>query len=187
MLKELKTASILFLLMTIITGLAYPAIVTGFAKTFFSNKISGSLVEQDSKIIGSELIGQQFAKPEYFHPRPSLAGNGYDAMSSGASNQSPTSEKLSLDITERQKLLAEENPGKPVPADLLTASGSGLDPHISVEAANFQIPRIAKARNIDEAKLTKLVEERTEGRALGLFGEPRINVLLLNVDLDKQK
>ena len=151
----------------------------------FADSASGSLLTKDGKIIGSRLIGQQFTKPEYFHPRPSKAGNGYDAMSSGGSNDGPTAKKLEDDIAARFKVLSEENPGKPVPADLLTASASGLDPHISVAAAIFQVARIAKTRKIEEHVVTAIIEKHTESSFLGIFGEPRVNVLLLNIDLDK--
>ncbi len=185
MLKEIKTALLLFLLMVAITGVVYPMLITGAAKAVFPAKASGSLLENNGKIIGSELIGQQFTKPEYFHPRPSKAGNGYDAMNSGGSNLSPTSKKLEDDISARFKALSEENPGKPIPTDLLTASASGLDPHISVEAAFFQMEGIAEAREVDEAIIKKLIEKHTEGFFLGVFGEPRVNVLLLNINLDR--
>ncbi len=185
MLKEIKTSLILFLLLAVITGLAYPMFITGIAKVIFPENSSGSLVTKDGKVIGSELIGQQFERPEYFHPRPSKAGSGYDSMASGASNLSPTSKKLEDDISARFKALSEENPGAEIPVDLLTASASGLDPEISPQAAMFQLPRVAKARNMDESAVKGLIEKHTKGRFLGIFGEPRVNVLLLNMDLDR--
>lgn len=185
MLKEIRTSLVLLIVMIIITGVAYPALITGIAKTIFSAQASGSFIQKDGKIIGSALIGQQFTKAGYFHPRPSLAGNGYEAMSSAASNLSPTSKKLEDDIAARQEALALENPGKPIPVDLLTASASGLDPHISVEAANFQVPRIAKARKQDEAAIIKIIEQNIEEPTFVIFGERRVNVLMLNMDLDK--
>lgn len=186
MFKEIKTALSLFVVMLVITGIAYPLVITGVAKTFFQEKATGSLIEKDGKVIGSQLIGQQFNKPEYFHPRPSSAGSGYDAMASGASNLSSTNKKLQDDIAARFQVLSAMNLGKKVPTDLLTASASGLDPHISPEAAMFQVPSIAKARNVDEAKVVSLIEKNTEGRFFGVFGEPRVNVLLLNVEMDKK-
>jgi len=186
MLKEIKPALLLFVLMLVITGVLYPLFITGVAKAVFPLKAAGSLIEQDGKIVGSELIGQQFTKPEYFHPRPSNAGNGYDSLTSGASNLSATSDKLKADISARFDILSKENPGKTVPVDLLTSSASGLDPHISIDAANFQVKRIAKTRKLNEADVSKIIESNIEGRFLGIFGEPRVNVLKLNIALDKK-
>jgi K+-transporting ATPase ATPase C chain len=186
MLKEIKPALLLFLVMLVITGVLYPIFVTGVARVVFPEKASGSLIEKDGIIVGSELIGQQFSKPEYFHPRPSNAGIGYDSLASGASNLAATSDKLKADIAARFEALSQENPGKKVPVDLLTSSASGLDPHISVEAANFQVQRIAKLRKLSEGEISKLVENNTEGRFLGIFGEQRVNVLKLNIALDSK-
>lgn len=183
MLKEIKTALSLFILMVIITGFSYPMLITGVANLLFQDKASGSLIEKNSKIIGSKLIGQNFTSEKYFHPRPSSAE--YNATNSGGSNLSQTSKELKEQIATRYKKLANEQPETKIPADLLTTSASGLDPHISPEAAIFQVARVAKARNIDEAIILKIIERNTEGRSLGIFGEPRVNVLLLNLELDR--
>lgn len=187
MFKEIKTALSLFMVMLVITGIAYPLLITGAAKVLFQYQASGSLIEKDGKVIGAKLIGQQFSKPEYFHPRPSNAGGGYDAMVSGASNLSSTNKTLQDDVAKRFKDASEVNPGKSIPTDLLTASASGLDPHISPEAAMFQVPVVAKARKMKEADIIKLIEKNTEDRFLGVFGEPRVNVLLLNIELDRSR
>ena len=184
MLKELKISLFLFVLLVAITGVAYPLFITGMAKVVFPDKASGSLIEKNGEIVGSLLIGQQFNKPEYFHPRPSAAGSGYDAMASGGSNLGVTNEKLKEDISTRFAVLSAENPDKTVPVDLLTSSASGLDPDISKEAAFFQVARIAKARNVSEDLIVKLIESNTKGSFLGLFGESRVNVLKLNIELD---
>lgn len=183
MLKEIRVAGLLFLVMVAITGVIYPIIITGSAQVIFPEKASGSIIEKNGKIIGSSLIGQQFIKPEYFHPRPSVAG--YNPMAAGASNLHQSNPKLIEEIAQRFKVISGENPGKEIPADLLTSSASGLDPHISLDAAVFQIARIAKARKVEESEIIHIVHENTEGRLFGLFGEPRVNVLLLNLALDK--
>lgn len=171
---------------TVLLGLFYPFAVWGVGQLAFSHQANGSLIKNESgEIIGSELIGQQFSGENYFHSRPSAAGNGYDAGASSGSNLGPTSQKLIDRVKTDAETLQAENPNQPIPADLVTTSASGLDPHISPASAGFQIPRVAKARNISETDLKNLVAKFTEGRDFGIFGEPRVNVLKLNLELDK--
>ena len=184
----LRPALVLLALFTLLTGVAYPLAVTGIGQLLFREQANGSLVERDGKVVGSALIGQPFAADHYFHGRPSGAGtNGYDASSSSGTNLGPSSKVLQDRIAGDLAKLKAENPDMPVPADLLTASGSGLDPDISPEAARFQVPRIAKARGLDPAALQKLVDAHTQGRWLGFFGEPHVSVLELNLALDATK
>jgi K+-transporting ATPase ATPase C chain len=176
----LRPAATTVVLFTALLGLAAPAAMTGIAGAAFPNQAGGSLIERDGQVVGSALIGQAFAEPRYFQPRPSAAGNGYDAGAGAASQQGPTSAKLADAVRER---VAQAGP-QPVPADAVTASGSGLDPHISPENATRQVPRIAAARNLPEARVLALLRQQAKGRELGLLGEPRVNVLQLNLALD---
>ncbi|WP_035276422.1 potassium-transporting ATPase subunit KdpC [Desulforegula conservatrix] len=173
----------------ILTGIIYPLAVTGIAQVIFPDKANGSMIKNEKgETVGSKLIAQAFSKPSYFQPRPSAAGNGYDASSSGGSNLGPSSQKLRERIKTDTERLIKENPDAkgPVPVELVMASASGLDPHISTEAAMWQIPRIAKSRNADPEMIKKIIENTTEGRDLFIFGEPRVNVLRLNMALDKK-
>jgi len=177
------------LLLTVLTGLIYPGVVTGLCQVFFRSQANGSLITSNGHIVGSRLIGQNFTKPEYFHPRPSAAGtNGYDPTASGGSNLGPTSQKLYDRVKASAEQFRRENPDfqGPIPADALTASASGLDPEISVANAVAQADRVAKTRRTDSETLRKLIDSLTENRTLGLLGEPRVNVLALNLALDQQ-
>ena len=180
-----KTSIRFTLIVTVLLGLGYPLLVTGIAGVVFPHKAAGSLILKDGNIIGSKLLAQSFTSDRYFHPRPSAAGNGYDATASGGSNLAQSSKTLVDRIQGSIDKLAAENPGKPVPIDLVTTSGSGLDPDITPDAAYFQVPRVAKARSLSEAQVQKLIEQHITPRQLGLLGEPRVNVLELNLDLDK--
>ena len=197
MLKEIRPAIVFIIALTIITGLVYPLAMTGVAGLIFPSRAQGSLVERDGKVVGSELIGQVFTKDEYFHGRPSATVTPdpndatknvdapYNAANSGGSNLGPTNQALIDRVKGDVEKLKAENSSVPVPIDLVTTSGSGLDPHISPAAALFQVSRVAKARNMPEDRVRQLVEEQTEGRFLGLLGEPRVNVLALNLALDR--
>jgi K+-transporting ATPase ATPase C chain len=196
MLREIRPAIIILVLLTLITGLAYPLAMTGLANAIFPRQAQGSLIERDGKVIGSALIGQEFKDDKYFHGRPSATTAPdpadatktvpapYNAANSGGSNLGPTSKALNDRIKEDVDKLKAENSASPVPIDLVTTSASGLDPDISPDGALFQVPRVAKARNMPEDRLRQLVAENTTGRLAGLFGEPRVNVLALNLALD---
>lgn len=171
---------------TILLGIIYPLVVTGLAQVLFRNNANGQLIEVSGRIVGSQILGQAFSSPGYFRSRPSAAGNGYDATASNGSQYGPTNQKLVDRVKGDVAAAHAENPGTPIPIDLVTASGSGLDPEISPAAAAFQLPRVAKARGISDAKLRELVAQHTKGRQWGFLGEPRINVLELNLDLDRQ-
>ena len=197
MLRELRPAILILVLLTLITGLAYPLAMTAIAGVIFPKQAQGSLIEQDGKVVGSSLIGQKFKDDKYFYGRPSATSAPdpadssktvsapYNAANSGGSNLGPTSKALNDRIKDDVEKLKAENPSTPVPVDLVTTSGSGLDPDISPEAASFQVPRVAKARNMPEALVRQLVVANGQGRMAGLLGEPRVNVLTLNLALDR--
>ena len=187
--KQILPAFRALLLLTVLTGLIYPGVVTGLAQILFRDEANGSLIEKDGHVIGSSLIGQNFTKPEYFHPRPSAAGSdGYDSTASSGSNLGPINQKLIDRVKGDEDKFRKDNPdfSGPIPADLLTTSASGLDPHISPASASAQVGRVAKARGIDAGALAQLVDSNVEGRTAGFMGEPRVNVLMLNLALDKQ-
>ncbi|CAN5540513.1 K(+)-transporting ATPase subunit C [soil metagenome] len=196
MLKEIRPAIVILLALTVITGAAYPLAMTGIAEAVFPKQAQGSLIERDGKVVGSALIGQEFKGDDYFHGRPSATTMAdpqdvtktvsapYNAVNSMGSNLGPTSKALNDRIKDDAEKLKTENPSMPVPVDLVTTSGSGLDPNVSPEGALFQVPRVAKARKLPEDKIRALVTEHTEGRFAGLLGEPRVNVLALNMALD---
>lgn len=177
--------SILFTVVTaVLFGLGYPLVMTGVAHVLFPRQADGSLILHDGQVVGSELIAQSFTSDRYFHPRPSAAGNGYDAQNSGGSNLAQSNAALVKRIQGDIDKLAAQNHGRPVPIDMVTTSGSGLDPDITPDNADYQVARVAAARGIDQEKLRRLVAQYTEGRQLGLLGEPRVNVLELNLALD---
>jgi len=198
MLRQIQPAIVMIILLTVITGFAYPLGMTGLAQLIFPHQANGSLIEKDGKVIGSELIGQNFADARYFHGRPSATTDTdpndptktvpapYNASNSGGANAGPTSKSLIDRVTQDADKLKAENPNVPVPVDLVTTSASGLDPEISPAAVFFQVPRVAQARGIPEARLRELVNQSIEGRSLGILGERRVNVLKLNMRLDAE-
>lgn len=183
--KNLITSVLMTLVTTVVFGLLFPLVITGLAQVLFPNKANGQLITKNGKLIGSRIIGQSFSSPGYFHSRPSSAGTGYDAANSSGSNLGPTNQSLIARVQADADRLQAENPGTPIPMDLLTTSGSGLDPHISPEAAEFQVPRLAKERNLTPDALRQVIRQHTESRDLGFLGEPRVNVLELNLALDE--
>ena len=182
--KNLVTAVLMTIATTILLGIIYPLVVTGLALVIFPKKATGQLIEKDGKIVGSRIIGQGFSGSGYFYSRLSAAGNGYDAANSAGSNLGPTNQKLVDRVKQDVARLQAENPGKAVPIDLVTTSASGFDPEISPAAAEFQVPRVARARGISEEQVRQLVAKHTLGRQFGFLGEPRVNVLELNLDLN---
>ena len=183
--KNLLIAVMMTIVTTVMLGIVYPLVVTGIAQVVFPSKANGQLISENGKLIGSHVIGQPFVGPTYFHSRPSAAGTGYDAANSGGTNLGPTNKTLIARVDQDAKALQSENPGVPVPVDLITTSASGLDPHISIAAALFQVPRVAQARGLAPSQVQELIAAHTEGRQLGFLGEPRVNVLELNLALDR--
>jgi len=182
--EHLRIAVLMTVVTTVLLGLAYPLLITGLAQALFPNNANGQLIRKDGRIIGSRIIGQPFSGPGYFHSRPSAAGTGYDAAASGGSNLGPTNRVLIDRVAADVGSLSAENPAVPVPIDLVTTSASGLDPDISPAAAEFQVPRVARARRIGAQTLRALIRQHTRGRQVGLLGEPRVNILELNMGLD---
>jgi potassium-transporting ATPase KdpC subunit len=182
--RNLVAAVLMTIVTTLILGVVYPLVITGIAQVAFPDKANGQLIERGGKVVGSRIIGQGFSSAGYFHSRPSAAGMGYDAANSAGSNLGPTNKKLVDAVQANVEAAHRENPGAPVPIDLVTTSASGLDPHITPAAADFQVPRIAHERGLSEGDVRRMVAAHTEGRQLGFFGEPRVNVLELNLALD---
>ena len=183
--RNITIAVLYTVITTVIFGLIYPFVVTGLAQLMFRDKANGQLIRRNGQLVGSRIIGQAFTAPQYFHSRPSAAGNGYDAANSGGSNYAPTNKKLIDRVAGDVAALQPEHPGSDIPIDLVTASGSGLDPDITPAAAEFQVSRVAEQRHLSEDTVRKLVSQHTEGRQFGFLGEPRVNVMLLNLDLDQ--
>jgi len=182
--KNLITAVLMTMVTTVLLGVVYPLVVTGLAQALFHDKANGQLIERDGKVIGSRIIGQGFSSPGYFRSRPSAAGTGYDPLNSGGTNLGPTNKKLIDAVKAAVDAAKKENPSASVPIDLVTSSASGLDPHVSPAAAIFQAPRVARERGVAESDVRRLVDAHVEGRQLGFLGEPVVNVLELNLDLD---
>ncbi len=187
-LKQIYPAVAMTIVLTVLLGIIYPFVVAGLAQVIFPRQAAGSLIEKDGKVIGSRLIGQPFGGPGYFHSRPSAAGNGYDATASSGTNLGPTSRKLfETNVKSAADAQREENPSSPIPVDLVTASASGLDPHITPAAAEFQVARVARERGMTADDVRRLVRAHSEGRQFGVLGEPRVNVLELNLALDSAR
>src|SRR3954447_15199244 len=184
--KNLLIAILMTIVTTLLLGVAYPLVVTGLAQVLFHDNANGQLIERDGRVVGSRVIGQAFSSPGYFRSRPSAAGTGYDAANSGGTNLGPTNKKLVDAVKAAAEVAQKENPGTPVPVDLVTSSASGLDPHISPAAADFQVPRVARERGVREDDIRRAVEARVTGRQWGFLGEPTVNVLELNLVLDEQ-
>jgi potassium-transporting ATPase KdpC subunit len=182
--KNLITSGLMTMATTVLLGIIYPLVVIGLAQLFFKDKANGQLIVQNGKVVGSRIIGQAFVGSGYFHSRPSAAGNGYDAANSNGSQLGPTNQRLIDRVKTDVAINQADNPGQPVPIDLVTTSASGLDPDISPAAAEFQVPRVSKQRGIPEDQVKRLVQDHTVPRELGLLGEPRVNLLELNLDLD---
>lgn len=182
--RNLVSAVLMTLVTTVILGIAYPLVITGIAQVAFPSQANGQLIDRNGTVIGSRLIGQAFAQPQYFHSRPSATSTPYDAANSGGSNYGPTNKKLIDAVRTNVEAARSENPDVPVPIDLVTTSASGFDPHVTPAAADFQVPRIARERHADEHAIRQLVAQHTEGRTFGFFGEARVNVLELNLALD---
>jgi len=183
--RNLVTAASMTIVTTLLLGVIYPLTITGLAQVLFPAQANGQLIERNGRIIGSRIIGQTFTSPGYFRPRPSAAGAGYDAANSAGTQLGPTNRKLIDTVKANVEAARRENPSTPVPIDLVTTSASGLDPHLSPAAADFQVPRVARARGLSEGEVRRLVAAHTEGRQLGFLGEPRVNVLELNLTLDR--
>jgi len=185
--QNLKIAFLMTIVTTILLGLIYPLVVTGLAQLLFRDKANGQLISRNGEIVGSRIIGQAFVGPGYLHSRPSAAGNGYDAANSGGSNLGPTNQKLVDRVKADVARLQAENPGQLVPVDLVTTSASGLDPDLTPAGAEFQVPRIARERGLSEGQVRQLIDQHTSGRQVGFLGEPRVNVLEVNLALDQLK
>ena len=184
--KNLKIAILMTVVTTVLLGIIYPLVVTGLAQALFHDKANGQLVVRNGQVVGSKIIGQGFSGSGYLHSRPSAAGNGYDAANSGGTNLGPTNQKLIDRVKGDASTVQAENPSQPVPVDLVTTSASGLDPDVTPAAAEFQVPRIAKARGMSEQQVREIISRHTEGRQWGFLGEPRVNVLAVNLGLDDQ-
>lgn len=185
--QNLKIAILMTVVTTVLLGVIYPLLVTGLAQVLFRDKANGQLIVRDGTVVGSRIIGQGFTGPGYLHSRPSAAGNGYDAANSGGSNLGPTNHVLIDRVNSDVARLQAENPGQPIPIDLVTTSASGLDPDITPAAAEFQVPRLARERGLSEDQVRQIIRQYTQGRQLGFLGEPRVNVLEVNLTLDEQK
>lgn len=185
--QNLKIAILMTVVTTVLLGVIYPLVVTGLAQLLFRDKANGQLIVRNGQIVGSRIIGQAFTGPGYLHSRPSAAGNGYDAANSGGTNLGPTNHLLIDRVKSDVARLQAENPGQPVPIDLVTTSASGLDPDITPAAAEFQVPRLARERGLSEDQVRELIRQYTQGRQLGFLGEPRVNVLEVNLALDQMK